>query len=87
MVGPNLFGVFGREAASSAGFVYSTALRNSNLVWSPAALDAWLVNPAQFLPGNRMPFAGIRDTEERNSLIAYLLSETKKSSADDTTAD
>jgi cytochrome c len=86
MVGPNLFGVFGREAASNAEFGYSAALQNSNLVWSPAALDAWLVNPAQFLPGNRMPIAGIRDKEERNSLIAYLLTEAKKSSADDTAA-
>ena len=82
MVGPNLFGVFGREAASVAGFGYSVALQNSNIVWSPAALDAWLVNPAQFLPGNRMPFAGVRDEEERNSLIAYLLSETNELSAD-----
>jgi cytochrome c len=86
MVGPNLFGVFGREAASTAGFDYSPALRNANIVWSPAALDAWLVNPAKFLPGNRMPFAGIRDKDDRNALIAFLLSETDGSSADDTTA-
>ncbi|MEQ9560950.1 MAG: cytochrome c family protein [Woeseiaceae bacterium] len=87
MVGPNLFGVFGRKSASNAAFQYSVALQNANIVWSPAALDAWLVSPAQFLPGNRMPFAGVRDEEERNSLIAYLLSETNGSSADESSAD
>jgi cytochrome c len=76
MLGPNLFGLFGRPAASMAGFDYSTEMRELSLTWTPAALDAWLANPARFLPGNRMAFAGISDEEDRNALIAYLLSVT-----------
>lgn len=79
MVGPNLFGIFGRAAASMPNFDYSSAMKNAGLTWSPAALDAWLVNPARFLPGNRMPFAGIKDQEARDALIAYLLTATDDS--------
>lgn len=78
MVGPNLFGVFGRKAATTAGFDYSSAIQSANLVWSPMALDAWLANPAKFLPGNRMPFAGIGDKADRDALIAYLLTATNE---------
>lgn len=83
MVGPNLFGVFGRPAASTARFDYSAALRDAGISWSPAALDAWLANPARFLPGNRMPFAGIRNKADRDDLIAYLLSVTNDTGGND----
>jgi cytochrome c len=86
MVGPNLFGVFGRAAASTNGFDYSPALQNAGLTWSPTALDAWLANPARFLPGNRMPFAGISDKADRDALIAYLLMETNAGARHDSEA-
>lgn len=71
-VGPPLHGLFGRPAASVAGFEYSEALRNSGIVWSPEALDAWLAQPDTFLPGNAMEFAGFSSADDRRALIAYL---------------
>lgn len=73
LLGPNLHGVFGRDAASVTGFNYSPALASVDLVWTPAALDAWLAAPSQFLPGNRMAFAGVQSEADRAALIAYLL--------------
>jgi cytochrome c len=73
MLGPNLHGVFGRRAGSSASFDYSPVLREAHFVWTPRALDAWLAQPARFLPGNRMSFTGVHDAGDRASLIAYLL--------------
>ncbi len=73
LLGPTLYGVFGRAAASVEGFDYSPVLASAKLVWTPAALDAWLAEPSRFLPGNRMAFAGVRDSADRNALIAYLL--------------
>ena len=35
LIGPNLHGVFGRPAATLAGFDYSPALEQSGLVWTP----------------------------------------------------
>ncbi len=79
-LGPNLHGVFGREAASLTGFEYSAALRNSGLVWTPARLEAWLQHPADFIPGNAMVFAGLRAEVDRRDLLAYLLRATSSES-------
>ena len=46
--------------------------------WTPTALDAWLTEPARFLPGNRMSFVGVRDADDRADLIAYLLEATSR---------
>jgi cytochrome c len=76
MVGPNLFGFFGKPAGSVAAYNYSDALQEADFVWTPRALDAWLSQPARFLPGNRMSFPGVSRAGERAELIAYLLEAT-----------
>ena len=76
MVGPALYGFFGREVGSQTGFEYSAVMRNANFVWTPATMHAWLGQPGRFLPGNRMTFAGVPDEQDRNDLIAYLLDVT-----------
>lgn len=77
LVGPNLHGVFGRPAASLAGFEYSPALAASGLVWTPVSLEAWLAEPAEFVAGTTMAFTGYRSAEDRRDLIAYLLRATQ----------
>jgi cytochrome c len=76
MMGPALFGFFGREAGSLGGFSFSQALAESDFVWTPRALDAWLRQPARFLPGNRMMYAGLSKADDRRAVIAYLLKVT-----------
>ena len=76
MVGPALYGFFGTEVGTRAGFEYSAVMRNADFVWTPEALDAWLAQPGRFLPGNRMTFAGVQNQEDREGLIAYLLEAT-----------
>ena len=71
-VGPNLHGMFGRQAGQAAGFDYSPAVLESGVVWTPAALNEWLERPSEFLPGNRMVFIGVRKPADRANLIAYL---------------
>jgi len=71
-LGPNLFGVVGRKAATYPGFDYSPALKNSGIVWNNAKLDAWVTSPSTLVPGNRMAFAGISNAAQRADLIAYL---------------
>jgi cytochrome c len=73
MLGPALYGMFGRRVAEQAGFDYSPVMRNAQFVWTPGALDAWLAQPGKFLPGNRMAFGGVFRQEDRDDLIAYLL--------------
>jgi cytochrome c len=71
-VGPNLFGVAGREAGMVEGFAYSKALTESDIVWTDENLGAFIENPQAFLRGNRMAYAGQRDPEKRADIIAYL---------------
>lgn len=71
-MGPSLHGVLGREAGSGKGFRYSNAMKAADLVWSAETLDRYLAAPREFIPGNRMPFPGLKDARERADLIAYL---------------
>lgn len=77
-VGPNLHGVFDRHVGAVEDFKYSKAVQAADFFWTPDQLDHWLANPKEFLPGNRMTFAGIANEEQRRNLIAYLMVETKK---------
>ncbi len=76
LVGPNLYGVFGRDVGGVEGFAYSQAVQDADFVWTPEILDEWLTNPRDFLPGNRMSFAGVRREEDRLGVIAYIMAET-----------
>lgn len=70
-VGPNLYGVPGRTAASMPGFNYSAALKASKLRWDEATLSAFLAAPTKKVPGTRMPI-GMADPAKRAAIIAYL---------------
>lgn len=73
--GPNLYGVVGRAMASAAGFAYSDAMKahvNEAPVWSYDALYEFLKAPAKVVKGTKMSYAGLKKSEDRVSLIAYL---------------
>lgn len=74
-VGPNLFGVVGRRAASVENFRYSAnmrALAEGGLTWTPDNLARYLTNPKDLVPQGTMAFAGLRQEQQRADLIAYL---------------
>lgn len=76
-VGPLLNGVYGAPVGAQEGFRYSAVLTEAGeggMVWDNATLDAFLENPREHLPRNRMSFNGVRDADERQGLIAYIAS-------------
>ena len=75
-VGPNIYGFFLQRAARHTDFEYSDALRESGIVWTPAALEAWLALPSRFLPNTIMPFAGFKSEADRRDLVAFLMTKT-----------
>lgn len=78
--GPSLAHVWGRRAGTAEGFHrYSDALRASTVVWNEQTLDAWLRDPAAFIPGNAMAFRGLPEAGVRADLVSYLraVSESK----------
>lgn len=75
-VGPNLWQVFGRTAGSRDDFNYSSAMADSGIVWTDETLSAYLEHPSDYIPGNRMSFAGLRKEEDRAAIIEYLRANT-----------
>ena len=74
-VGPHLVNIVGRPAASVEGFRYSDALMElQGQEWTPEELDAWLTNPREYAPGNKMSYRGVQDEGDRGDLLAYLWS-------------
>lgn len=79
--GPSLAGVFGRKVAAVEEYRYSAAMKRSDFVWTDETLDAFIQDPQAFIPGNRMPFDGLMDKEERDDLLAFLKQATAPASA------
>ncbi len=74
-VGPNNWGVVGAVVGHIEGFRYSRsmqALHDAGEIWTYEALDAYLLNPREYVPGTTMAYAGIRDIEDRANVIAWL---------------
>jgi cytochrome c len=71
-VGPSLAGIVGRKSGSVPGFRYSEANKGSGIVWSEQELYVYLENPRATIPGTTMAFVGIKDSQKRADLIAYL---------------
>ncbi len=71
-IGPSLFGVIGRHAGSAPGFDYSDAMKGAPVTWNDDTLDRYLADPKTFVPGNKMPYQGVKNEERRTEIIAYL---------------
>ena len=77
-VGPRHCDLIGRRAGSVPGFEYSSAMKESKLVWNEKTLDRFLADPVKTVPGTTMTYAGVSDAKERADLIAYLAAATCK---------
>jgi len=71
-IGPDLYGVVGRQVASVSTFHYTDALKAKGGTWTFDALNKWLDDPRADVPGTAMTFAGIKNEKQRADVIAYL---------------
>ena len=79
LVGPNLYGVVGREKGTEAGFNYSAAFKKAMKgPWTPQEIYEFVKNPKLMVPGTSMTFAGIPRASERADLILFLNSKSDK---------
>ncbi|MEH6403222.1 MAG: c-type cytochrome [Sneathiella sp.] len=70
--GPNLFGSYGKRAATIKGYSYSAALMNSGLVWNDVNLNSFMANPEQFVKGTIARFPGLKSAQSRADILAYM---------------
>lgn len=79
--GPPLENIVGRGAGMVQDYDYSTSLEASGIVWTPAALRAWMEDNDGFMPGTKMRHVGIEDRTVHDFIIAYLSSITTQNNA------
>ena len=73
--GPNLWGVVGQKPGSHAGFAYSAAMTDfgtKQAVWDDTQMYEFLKAPQKYISGTKMSFVGLKKSEDRVNMIAYL---------------
>jgi cytochrome c len=73
--GPKLERLIGRRAGTVPDFDgYSDVMKTSAVVWTDETIDAYLANPASFMPGNGMAGSAgnLEDAVQRRDLIDFL---------------
>ena len=78
--GPTLYRVFGRRAGTLAGYTYSQALLNSDIIWNEETIGRLFDDgPDVMMPGTKMPIQRLKSITRRNELIRYLKTATSPS--------
>jgi len=74
-VGPELNGLIGRVAGTAPDYSYSEAMTTAGaggLAWTEEDLHAFLTAPKAKVPGTKMTFAGLKNADDLDNVIAYL---------------
>ena len=71
-VGPNLWGVVGRDKGTAQGFRYSDAMKRKGGSWGYEELDQFLSNPRLYVRGTKMSVKGYPDAAFRATAIGFL---------------
>lgn len=74
-IGPSLYGIVGRPAASLENYNYSPAMQQAGsqgIVWDKETLMEYLAAPREMISGTRMGFPGLPDEQQRRDVVAYL---------------
>jgi len=76
LLGPSLAGIMGRKAGIAPNYDYSPAMKKADIVWSEQTLDQYLSDPGKMVPGNKMPFPGLKTDHDRADVIAFIAAST-----------
>ena len=72
-IGPNLYGILGRSAASREDYDFSEELKQSGIIWTRESLIAWIVSTETMVPGTFMLYENFLNAQEVNSLVNYMI--------------
>jgi cytochrome c len=77
--GPTLAGLYGRRIATLPGYLFSDALKNMDIVWTPETVSRLFeLGPNAYTPGTKMPEQKIGSAEDRKALTDFLTRATAK---------
>jgi cytochrome c len=71
-IAPELNGIDGRAAATSAGYNYSDAMKGAGITWGEASFKEFIKNPKAKVPGTKMVFQGLPKDQDQDDVWAYL---------------
>ncbi len=85
MIGPNLWGIVGRRAASVAGFAYSPAMQHANITWTSDQLSAFVQAPAAHSARHAHAIRGVTQspTSSRARRLPWLAARVERALTDD----
>jgi cytochrome c len=81
LVGPNLYGIIGRDKAGVPGFNYSAGMKKMAGKWSVEDINHFIQQPKSMVPGTTMSFAGVSRATQRADIIAFLNSKSDNPAA------
>ena len=62
----------GRKAGTVPDYVYSEAMKQSGITWTPEKMTAYVDAPKTVVPGGKMKFDGKLTPQESADLMAFL---------------
>ena len=71
-IGPALWNVIFRPVGSVTDYKYSKALSSYGKEWTWEEMNGFLIKPSNWIPNNKMGFAGLKSEKDRASVILYL---------------
>ena len=78
-MGPNLWGIYGKQSGQVEGYRYSKWLKESGIIWDRESLQAWLSNRktreeyfGKDVFKTKMMWTGIKKEEDMNVILDYL---------------
>ena len=78
-MGPNLWGIYGKQSGQVEGYRYSKWLKESGIIWDRESLHAWLSNRktreeyfGKDVFKTKMMWTGIKKEEDMKTILDYL---------------
>ncbi len=76
MIGPNLWGIIGKESGSVSEYNYSKAMAAFGKKWNFEEINGFLIKPSAYVKGTKMAFAGLKNEKDRASVILFMNSKS-----------
>jgi len=76
IVGPALWGIFGKQAGTGEFRNYSGAFEKADFVWSAETMGEFVADPNAMVPGNQMGIPEGVPEADRTAVVAFIMLET-----------
>lgn len=76
--GPSLYGIAGRPVGGLDSYPYTQAMLSKSEIWTVDRFDQFVASPQDIYPGTGMAYSGLKNSDDRAALIAYVATKSLK---------